>query len=545
MMKNIFHYRTVCGIFLAVLLLCHVKLLTVAGFHHYFFTVQRNAHRLKTTNRTIISRAIQQQHDSARDGDDVRPENPSCRSPLFYRPNSNQRNNETTRTFFSWWKNALLATAVTVGATAAVSTTPAHASLDVSPGTTVLEISPELTQRKLIQTTAGSALKAARTLTYNQKEIMASLKRLQSAAETEVSSTQAWQELWSILQSYGGDLSKQVTIRPPSNIQQTLKDLVQEGKVNFIVNGEVVQVSLEYQSGKDGAISEESSNGIVPDDEWILRIEGYRGVDPKAIEVALATPKYDAGTPLWLQDFLEYCRTPYPTKYLSDFLIPSKEGQRPVTYGDILVLEGTLAVAFLYAWAYAFYLDEIERAEKATKAKTKPAPKKPTSKKVDKPPAKKTKGSEKIIQVSTTSTSSLPPPPRTEISQTAPATDFMDEQEITVVVDDKNPLVESSTVVEDVKAVDEIKVEPDQDIKVSIDFDSEGQMVITATENKSRDGVFAFLQALCFPWLGMLLPSLTAPETVVISNSDEEETEGLFPFLRALYFPWLGILQGK
>jgi hypothetical protein len=531
MARKIFSRRTSSGIPL-VALLCQLWLWSVAGFQqhspvrvHPLLSTSTNTWALYHSGRDDRLHAEFLQHS----------DNPSCRSPLFRSSHENQNH-----VSLPVWRSVLLAAAVTLG-TAASTALPAQALLDISPGTTVLETAPELTPRKFVETTVGTALKAAQTVSSNEKDLLASLKRLQVAASTEVSSTRAWQELWSLLQSYGGDLERQITIRPPADVKRALQDLVQEGKVNFIVNGEVVQVSLEYRSGQDTAATASvtaegespETTAIVPDEEWVLKIEGYCGIDPAAIDVALQTPKYDAGTPLWAQNFFEYCRTPYPTKYLSDFLIPSKEGQRPVTYGDILILEGTLAVGFLYAWSYAFYLDEIEQAENAATAKKTKGPVKKTAVKQEaKPSPKKNK---KAAPAKEASTTRVTPPPSADASATAVATAVVEESVVAVQKKDK---------AKDAKTLDEINEEA-EDVKVSIDFDSKGQMVITATENKSRDGVFAFVQALYFPWLGMLVPSFTAPETVVISSSEEKETEGLFPFLRALYVPWLGIFQGK
>jgi hypothetical protein len=549
-----------CSVSLLAALLCSLLLLLlladVKAFQHNNLGKGPYDHRIRrTTTLTLCDKddntepfsslPISQQHRQSLG-------KTSYRSTL-YRANANDSEHIAIP---SWWRSFLLAASVILST---VSNEPplAYASLDISPGTTVFEISPQLTQQKFLLSTTGTALQVTQTAFADRNDLFQSLRRLQSAAAAEFTSTEAWQDVWAIIQKYGLDLKKQISIRPPADLRRTLQYMVQEGKVNFIINGQVVQVSLEYSSGKDAidatkrqeGDSSQQSDGdatvVTPDDEWILKVQGYRGIDPTTIDVALQTPSFGARLPLWARNFWEYCTKPYPEKYLSDFLIPTKEGQRPVTYGDILVLEGSLAVGFLYAWAYAYYLDEIEKAEKATSIKA--------------GIQKKKEGALKQKEFNTPVTATKQGfVKKASTSSTAPVTAV-----VAVRGDEKssgtksNPIDTSSTIlVTDVAEKPGIAVmatrgeetiqEEAESVKVSIDFDSTGQMVITATEKESRDGLWSLLQALYFPWLGMLVPSLTAPDTVVIiSSNDKEETEGFFPFLRALYMPWLGILQGK
>jgi hypothetical protein len=478
-------------------LLCNILLLSSLGadvkaFHHILGKVYFNR-RVRFTTLTVIKKddTTEPLSDSLSTPQYILPSwgDPSYWSN-FFNSISNDKNEHITAS--SWWGSFLLAATVMWSTVSNGGPPPANASLDISPGTTVFETSPDLTQRKLLQSTSESALKIAQTAIVDRNDLLQSLKRLKSAASTEFTSIKAWQDVWSIIQMYGLDLTKEISIRPPVDLRRTFQDLVQEGKVNFLVNGEVVQVSLEYSTGKDavetqnrnkGDISKQKSAGgasvVTPDDEWILKVQGYRGTVPASMKVAAQTPKYDAIP--FARNFWEYWTTRYPEQYLSQFLIPTKETQRHVTYGDILVLEGTLAVGFLYAWAYAYYVDEMEAAENANNVKRRAKQKGgAATKETNGPVAAKKKDKEET-----------------------------------------------------------------ETVQVSIDFDATGHMVITTSENESRDGVWAFLQALYFPWLGMFVPSLTAPEKVVISKSDKGETEGLVPFLRALYFPWLGILQGN
>jgi hypothetical protein len=475
-------------------------------------------------------------HDSAvRKTTSSSPNIPSRQSPLFRSAESESQESNKTASSKTTLQSLLLAATIMVSSAAvtAIHPPPARASLDISPGTTVIETSPDLTPRTLARSSVGTAWKVTRAALRERNDLTQSLERLASAATNEVASTQAWRDIWTLLQDYGVNLGSQISVRPPADFQRAARDLLQEGKVNFIVNGQVIQVSVEYRSGKDAAAAAaaaatETSDAVisatapVPDDEWILKVEGYTGTDPNAVAAAIQVPKYRPGTPRWTRDFLDYCQTPYPEKYLSEIFRPKDEGQRPVTYGDILVLQGTLAVGFVYAWSYAYYVNENEQVEKAAQEKAAAAKKKAAATAVKKKP--------KEEDAWTT------PPPPADTSATAVAA---------AVIEEPPSAVETKRQTSKPKNVKEIKETTEEDVKVSIDFDGSGQMVITATENRPRDGVFAFLQALYFPWLGMFVPSFTAPDTIIIDGSVQEETEGVFPFLRALCLPWLGILQGK
>ncbi|KAL3937019.1 MAG: hypothetical protein SGARI_002316, partial [Bacillariaceae sp.] len=472
---------------------------------------------------------------------------PSSRSPPFRSASNATTDNKVSSTL---WQSLVVAATI-LGSAGAVATTnplPAQASLDISPGTTVVETAPELTPKKFVESTAGTALKVTKTAYSERKDLIESVKRLGSAATNEYKTTEAWQNVWALLKKYGVETGSQVTIKPPADLQRAANDLLQEGKANFIVNGEIVQVSIQYKSGKDiaaekaaaaaAAVSEKtettdaSSTSTstsapipVPDDEWILKIEGYKGVDPSDLQKIVDAPRgYQPFAPQFLRDLFRYASTPYPEKYLMDVFKKNKEN--PVTYGDIFVLEGTLAIGFTYAWSYAYYLAENDKIEQEGIAKKKAVAAR--KKKAATATKNKKKGDE---------TWDTPAPPADTSAAAISAA---------VIKEPKVAKPSKSNKGAKTKTIDEIKDAAEEDVKVSIDFDGSGQMVITATENKPRDSVFAFAQALCFPWLGMLIPSLTAPETIVIDSAEEEEEkEGVFPFLRALYLPWLGILLGK
>jgi hypothetical protein len=443
----------------------------------------------------------------------------------------------------------ILSTATSLGASlpAEASTSSSTSSIDlVSPATTVIETT--IQPPKVIRSSIGTFLKISQTA-YNQKDdLLQSIKRLETSVSSELTSTQVWKEIYTILQKYyDSNIHKQISIRPPADIKSAFKVLLEDHTVNLIVNGEIVQVSVEYKSNTGNAAADTTTtSSLVPDDEWILRIEGYRGIDPTAADAALTRPRYDPSTPKFVQEFWDYYQTPYPTKYLSDFLINE---ERPVTYGDILVFQGSLAVAFVYAWSYAYYVRENDPQEKAAKTKQGQAKQKKVGAALS---TSETKRKEKKPAESNWAS----PPPPADSSATAMAAAIIQEpKSVAVPVKDKKATKTPAAVAVENEVVDD---EADDDVKVSIDFDSSGQVVITASETRtieSRDGVLAFVQALYFPWLGMLIPNLTegtitttTTTTSSGSSSDDkkdERKEGFFSFLQALYFPWLGILQGK
>jgi len=125
----------------------------------------------------------------------------------------------------------------------------------------------------------------------------------------------------------------------------------------------------------------------------------------------------------------------------------------------------------------------------------------------------------------------------------------------------------------------------DDDVKVVIDFNKDGKVVIKTIEpENSREGVLPFIQALYMPWLGffvssssvtddrskavrfaqtLLFPwagvffpkeqSTTNEETdddndnnkVVDPKESEKGNNGVLPFVKALFVPWIGIFQRK
>lgn len=372
-------------------------------------------------------------------------------------------------------------------------------AMELSSGTTTFETT--ITKDELINKSVSTAARLVQTLLKDRIPLTQSVKTIQSTVVQELSSD-TWEQIRTIVMELQQDLSSATTINLPADWKQTLQDL-KDGKINVIVNGEIINVSLEKiddpkrvvkgngvgttKDGETPSVNEITGVVVLPDDEWVLRVRGYKGIDPNVVATEIVSPKktttYSLSYPIL--GFLDDWDKPYPSEYLMDGV--SK------TYGDIWVFQGVLVISFIYAWSYAYYGGVLEQQDNDAKAKQAAAKARAVVKQVEVP---KQRTKKKVVE-------------KTETAVPAKETD----------------------------------------VDVVIDFDEQGKVVITTTETKkSRDGVVSFLQALYFPWLGLVVPGMTMKLEPLEVKEDVEEQEsepGFFSFVRALYFPWVGILQGK
>ena len=100
-----------------------------------------------------------------------------------------------------------------------------------------------------------------KTLFKNRKDIGGSLERIQNVIKEEVNSP-VWNQVKKEVLQIEGDITSDFKISPPSDITQTIKD-VSNGKLNFILNGEVVNVAIDTDLGKD-------------QDEVVIKITGVK-----------------------------------------------------------------------------------------------------------------------------------------------------------------------------------------------------------------------------------------------------------------------------
>jgi hypothetical protein len=433
-----------------------------------------------------------------------------------------------------WWTGLVVASVVS-SAVWGLPLSPSDGvanALELSPGTTTLETT--LSRKEIIDRSTTTVARLVQTLLKDRDPLLQSVQKIQSVVGQELSSD-TWKEIRTIVVEFKQELSSSTTINPPTDWKRTLQDL-KDGKINVIVNGEIINVSLERvedpkKMNGDGTATTTTTDGeapvndlrfVLPDDEWVLRVRGYKGVDPTAVATQVVIPKKTYSSSLPFIGFLDDWDSPYPSEYLPEGV--SK------TYGDIWVFQGVLAISFIYAWSYAYYGGSIEQQENDAKAK-KEAAAKARNKKVDVTQQQLTTIKEKPKKVV------VDKPKKTALNEAANG-------------NKETAAPGSGTAwVGIVEAPEEVP-DKDADVNVVIGFDEEGKVVITASETKkSREGIVSFILALYFPWLGMVVPGMTMktgpPSTPRVEEAKEQSKWGCFSLVRALYFPWVGILQGK
>ena len=266
---------------------------------------------------------------------------------------------------------AAAVTAATLDPSSANADATTTTELDlVSPGMAVIE-TKIADSNKLFQSTETTLNELVDTMVLNSKnrnQLGDSLKRIQADIKGEISSVEAWKEVTKILQDYGIDLQKEtsIVVRPPADLKRAIEDVATK-RINVLVNGEIVQIDLEYNKGTNTKQNVEDGKPIQPDDEWVLRIKGYKGFDPNA----LPKPQSKSNSllfgyerkppPLWLRQWDNYWNAPLADS--NPFHNLAK------THGDAIVIGGTTAIALSYAVSYAYYLDQIEQEELAAQKK--------------------------------------------------------------------------------------------------------------------------------------------------------------------------------
>lgn len=486
--------------------------------------------------------------------------------------------------------------AVTAAKTAATPPATAATKLElVSPGSPIIETKiVHGDAQVLVQSTEKAVKNLAKTALLereNRAALSESVQRLRTSVQTELSSVQAWQQVIGVFREYGIDLQQEtdVVIRPPADLRRTYDDFVTKQQVNLLLNGEILQITLHYEKGSNNGLSLDEGGVVQPDDEWTLRVRGYKGFDPNALDLLDPIPRQDY-TPQWIKRWNNYWKSPLEN---TDTFAKLFGADR--THGDAIVVEGAAAIALSYAVSYAYYVNENEKAEEEARQKkaklaegakkkkeaaaaaakvedtaktAPPAEKKKVAPKPKKPPA----------PAKQTSTVEAPQPRMVETSKEPVAKPTVSAATVEIPKERK-PAVEKTN--NQAPSKDE-----EDNLKVVIDFDKDGKVVLKAIESlpsgQRQNGLLPLLQALYFPWLGFFFPSTAegakggrAPivafaqalyfpwgavffpklpqdddDSVSITDTedkdeDDENNNGVLPFIRALWFPWIGLFQGK
>eukprot|EP00536_Pseudo-nitzschia_multiseries_P006585 jgi/Psemu1/15679/gm1.15679_g len=572
------------------------------------------------TTRTMRATTLRRNLFELRQLRDDNNQKPKSKSKSKSQTNVPSNSKKKKKTNTDPWLNLMVAATFVVTATLGGSSPSSVAraappsatagGLDlVSPGTATVQAKIRNGDREALrqstETAFASLIQTALLDGDNRSALTDSVQRLRASVQSELTSVEAWGKVIKVLDDYGVDLQQEtdVVVRPPADWKRVVDDVVEKQQVNVLINGEILQITTEYHPGSnehlllDDSSGNGNSNGIAdanavvePDDEWILRIRGYKGFDPTALTLALEPSRYDSNTPQWFRDWNSYWHAPLTTGLARTVLGPER------THGDAIVLEGAAALGLSYAISYAYYATELEKAEEEANQKREKLAEAAKKKKAAAAAAAAVK---ELEEDSTANNNKKKEEEKKEAPKPKP------EPVVTETVSTVETNSTSLAMVEPKTNATATAVAATNatNVTVTIDFDKQGKVVLTA-ERTSKDaairpdGLLAFLQALYFPWMGFFFPSTAGtyrrpkivalfqalyfpwagvffprtgnncntnsntntssttaalPDAVSIrggdgdasSSSKNDNNHGVLPFVRALWFPWIGILQGK
>jgi len=286
---------------------------------------------------------------------------------------NNHNNNNEIETKKSLASLALAASilASTVTASFSAPTAALADTVELSTGAVIIQTNTKPGQSLLkakvdLKDLIGSAIK-------NRKALKASVERVTSVVQEELA-TPAWREVAKDVLQIEGDLVP--TIRPPRDFQQTLSDIT-NGKLNLIVDGEIINLSIDKSSS-------------AAEDELVIRAKGVKGVSMPSVNEDVT---FIARTRI--QDQLDAVRQFW---YAPLQLPESIEASLPAGYepnrGDAIVGGTVTIVGGAYAGSYAYYLSEQEAAAKQAKEQRKAAAEKKKQSAAAAAAAKKNKDNE-------------------------------------------------------------------------------------------------------------------------------------------------------
>ena len=190
------------------------------------------------------------------------------------------------------------------------------------------------------------------SLFKNRKELTASFTRISNVIKEELKQP-AWVELEKEILVIEGDVTPEIKLKPPADWQQTVKDISQ-GKINFIYNGEIINLSI------DDTFS-------AAEDEIIIRAKGVKGVPISGIQ---ESPKKIVKSNLQKQiDAVElFWNSPLPFGQDIVQKVETSLGIK-ITAGNFLLGSIVALVGSSYAAAYSYYVSQIEDAKREAEEK--------------------------------------------------------------------------------------------------------------------------------------------------------------------------------
>jgi len=223
---------------------------------------------------------------------------------------------------------------------------PAAHAVEISSGAFVVQTNIRGTELVDVKTLLTTLIK-------NRKAVAASLTRVVDAVKTELN-TPVWREIQKEVLQIEGDVAADFQVLPPYDITQTLRDL-SKGKLNFILNGEIVNVAVDETLGKE-------------QDELVIRVQGFKGVDLSSSKAAGTAPGAGFGGSIadifvsrW-QERLAAVQELWDT----DLGLPKIAAggvDYELTAGPAVVGGLTLTIATAYGASFAYYESQNAAAE--------------------------------------------------------------------------------------------------------------------------------------------------------------------------------------
>lgn len=174
----------------------------------------------------------------------------------------------------------------------------------------------------------------------NRKALKQSVERISTVVKQELSGP-AWAEIVRELLQTEKDVTPDIQVNPPNDVAQLAKDLSQ-GRLNLIVNGELINLSIDEKSTTET-------------DELVIRAKGIKGVKvTQAIAKTRLEEQLEALDDFWNGEFT---------------LVKLPESVGKVTNG-LVFGGGTLSIIVAsYALSYAYYVQQQEQASKEAEEK--------------------------------------------------------------------------------------------------------------------------------------------------------------------------------
>ena len=201
----------------------------------------------------------------------------------------------------SWAPSMSLAALPPLPPSTTTTTTATTESIELSKGAFVIQTASE----NLLKSTIDSK-SLLRALFTNRKEISESVGRIRSAVSSELQNP-AWKNIFRELLEVEDDLAGSVQVYPPQDIKVALQDLA-SGKLNLLVNGEIVNVVVDETFGKD-------------EDEIKVTIKGFKQGQVARTVPTFSEPRYGPIRTYFsrYEGFWSWWETPYPDQVSSTY----------------------------------------------------------------------------------------------------------------------------------------------------------------------------------------------------------------------------------